>query len=134
MHPAGSQTLGDPENPQVTFSAPHAIQDTRQQQQQQQYNQAEPFSSWVAATAPPAGSSSSNTYPDTRMISAPQLGQQQQQQVFATDGKQQLTPAQQRTLQNLQRLTTVMDSAITIPLINKKIGLDGIIGLVGRKQ
>lgn len=41
-----------------------------------------------------------------------------------------LTADQQRTLRHLQRLTHVMDSAFTIPVINRKIGLDGIIGLV----
>eukprot|EP00878_Enallax_costatus_P028916 GHUV01031281.1.p1 GENE.GHUV01031281.1~~GHUV01031281.1.p1 ORF type:complete len:148 (+),score=32.02 GHUV01031281.1:1064-1507(+) len=30
----------------------------------------------------------------------------------------------------MQRLTRVMDSAVTIPVINRKVGLDGLIGLI----
>lgn len=40
------------------------------------------------------------------------------------------TVTQQATLKRLQRLSRLLDSSIKIPLINRRIGLDPIIGLI----
>ena len=40
------------------------------------------------------------------------------------------TPALPRELQELERLAALMDSSVRIPVINYRVGLDGLIGLI----
>eukprot|EP00882_Tetradesmus_deserticola_P029810 GHRQ01033425.1.p1 GENE.GHRQ01033425.1~~GHRQ01033425.1.p1 ORF type:complete len:201 (+),score=61.09 GHRQ01033425.1:314-916(+) len=76
----------------------------------------------------PHGSSSSVAPPhSSRAVSAPALEAGVKQAVPQLDH---LTPAQQRTLARLMTLSKVMDNAITVPIINKRFGLDAILGLI----
>jgi Domain of unknown function (DUF4112) len=43
-----------------------------------------------------------------------------------------LTLAQQQRIQRVRQLARLLDEAILIPGINKRIGLDPIIGLISR--
>lgn len=46
------------------------------------------------------------------------------------DDEQQSAPTIPASLQKAQRLANLLDSSVTLPVINYRIGLDGIIGLI----
>lgn len=97
---AASQALGDPEQPPSAHSAPH-FEGVR-----------------INTDLQPSSSQQ-----HSRAISAPELGKR-------TAQIDELTPHQKRTLAHLHALTTVMDNAVTIPIIRRKVGLDAMLGLI----
>lgn len=46
------------------------------------------------------------------------------------DDEQQSAPTIPASLQKAQRLANLLDSSVTLPVINYRVGLDGIIGLI----
>ncbi|KAF6261326.1 hypothetical protein COO60DRAFT_793930 [Scenedesmus sp. NREL 46B-D3] len=99
------QAFGDPEQPPSARSAPELD------------NPLAPIGSGSAAVPPQS----------SRAVSEPALGAGDKQ---AAAQLEHLTPAQRRTLAHLMTLSKVMDNAITVPIINKKFGLDAILGLI----
>lgn len=137
---AGDQSLKDPEAGSTSQSAPESIQPYQQHNQQQAYLVVDRsgLNNGSSSTTNPQWQS---TVPNNLVtaISTNQVVYAQQPPTAAPPAtaaavllpaKAELTPAQRRTLQHLQRLTNVMDTAFTIPGIKVKVGLDGLIGLV----
>lgn len=79
-------------------------------------------------TSQSSSSSTADTQP-SRAQSAP-AGKPDKPRPGQQSQLQGLTASQQQELQSIMRIVHLMDSAFTIPVIGRKVGLDAIIGLV----